>query len=378
MLIPAVLGVSAINHHNTAKDHQGSEKRLSSLQQTQAMPSEHEAFSSIANVTSKDAAIPLIPKTDLEYESTPLIADILYRHPATLYDPVAADGASNANIAWEQQHSDRWFIEEQRYAEERIIGGLIKNDRAAIASGLQMIQWGFAHQASDGSFVGTVDPFHSTSFFVAAVARSLLAIQQSPQANVYAAEVARFQPQLHRAARWMILPDVWQRGMALNQPYTHRRYLVAAALGLTGKLTGDQDLIRYAQASLQEGLQLQQPDGVNPEKEGYDSSYQMVGVVYAEQWVAYFPDDPLTSRVVTMINRALAWEQNRVLPSGMISHEGNTRTAGQEANRAGVIKVVSHRMVLRAFAYWSAMTGDSQWAAIAERIARYYYHHSIR
>ncbi|MDZ4877808.1 MAG: hypothetical protein CLLPBCKN_007243 [Chroococcidiopsis cubana SAG 39.79] len=312
-------------------------------------------------------------KTDLNYESTPLIVNVLYRYPSSLYNPVSPDGASNANIKWEQCKADRWFIEEQRYAEERIIAGLLKNDSQAIQSGFKMFDWGFARQSSDGSFKGTGDPFHSTSFFVQAVARTLLVLQQSPQASKYAYRIARYKPLVRRAARWMILPSVWKKGIERNEPYAHRRYLVAAALGLTGKLTGDRQLIDRARQSIKDGLSLQSLDGGNPEKGGYDTSYQMVGVVYAQRWVTYFPDDLLTPKVKAMINKALAWEQARISNAGEISSRGNTRTGGEEKSRAGRTKDVSSRIVLRGFAYWGAVTGDSKWSAIARKIANYYH-----
>ncbi|PSB48495.1 hypothetical protein C7B80_05410 [Cyanosarcina cf. burmensis CCALA 770] len=312
-------------------------------------------------------------KTDLHYESAPLIVNILYRHPSSLYNPVSPDSASNANIKWEQRKADRWFIEEQRYGEERIIAGLLKNDSQAIQSGFKMFDWGFARQSPDGSFAGTGDPFHSTSFFVQAVSRTLLVLQQSPQASKYADRIARYKPLVRRAARWMILPSVWKKGIERNKPYTHRRYLVAAALGLTGKLTGDPQLIDRARQSIKDGLSLQSPDGGNLEKGGYDTSYQMVGVVYAQRWVVYFPDDPLTPKVRAMINRALTWEQARILSTGEISSQGNTRTGGEEKSRTGRTKDISSRAVLRGFAYWGAVTGNVKWNAISRKIANYYY-----
>lgn len=312
-------------------------------------------------------------KTDFENESTNLIANVLYRYPSGLYKPVASNGARGANITWEQHQAEKWFIEEQRYGEERVIGGLLKNDEKAIQSGFKMFEWGFAHQARDGSFQGTADAFHSTSFFVQAVAHTLLVIQQSPQSKQYAQEVARYKTLVHRAARWMILPDVWKKGIKANSPYTHRRYAVAAALGLTGKLTGDQELIEFARESIDDGLSLQRQDGVNPEKGGYDSSYQMAGVVYAQRWVTYFPNDPLTARVAAMIDKALLWEQTRILPTGEISAEGNTRTAGQERGRTGKVKHPDNRLAIRGFAYWASVTGDQKWEAIAHSISQNYY-----
>ncbi|MBO3463995.1 hypothetical protein G7B40_006255 [Aetokthonos hydrillicola Thurmond2011] len=327
-----------------------------------------------ATEQSRNISARIPHKADFEYESSDLIANVLYKRLSSYYKSMAASGANGANVLWENKQSQNWYIEQQRYGEQLVIGGIIRNDPKAIRAGFKMFDWGFAHQAADGSFPGTSDPFHSTSFFVQAVAHTLLFIQQSPYAKDYAKEVQRYTPLVHRAALWMTSPKVWDRGSNNNQPYTHRRYLVAAALGLTGKLTGDRQLLNYAQASISDGLSLQKPDGVNPEKGSFDSSYQMVGVVYAQRWLTYFPNDELAPKVNGMINKALLWQKKRILPSGKINSEGNSRTAGQERGRTNKVKDVDYSATLRGFAYWSSITGNQQWNAIARRIAQYYTH----
>jgi len=321
----------------------------------------------------KQSAIVRDKLTDYECESSELITSLLYRRLSSFSDLMSPTGANGANVDWEKDRTDEWYIEVQRYGEGLIIGGLIKNDEKAIAAGFKMFDWGFARQSDDGGFAGTGDPFHSTAFFVQAVAHSLLAIQQSPHASKYADKVAHYKPLVHRAARWMILSEVWQKGIKHDKPYTHRRYLDAAALGLTGKLTGDRELVEYARQLISDGLALQRPDGVNPEKGGHDSSYQMVGVVYAQRWVTYFPEDSLTPKVETMIEKALAWVEKRILTTGEISTEGNTRSAGQESGRAGETKKIDYKTAIRGFAYWAAVTQNSKWGAIAQKIAEFYY-----
>jgi hypothetical protein len=197
-------------------------------------------------------------------------------------------------------------------------------------------------------------------------------VQQSPQAKKYAPQIEFYKPLVHRAATWMIRADVWNRGTRGNVLYAHRRYLVAAALGLTGKLTGDQELVQYSRRSLEDGLSIQRPDGVNPEKGGYDSSYQAVGLVYAQRWAMYFPNDALTPQVVAMVNRGLEWTETTILPSGQISTVGNTRTAGQETGISGRTKNVDYKMVFRGFAYWGLVTGNQRWLELAERISAFY------
>ena len=315
----------------------------------------------------------LSQKTDFEHESTDLIANVLYRHLSGLHKSMMSNGANGINVRWLRNQAGRWYIEDQRPGEELIIGGLIKNDPQAVEAGFKMFDWGFAHQVDDGSFSMTGDRFHSTSFFVEGVAHALLVIQQSSHSKQYAFQVAKYKPLVHRAARWMISSKVWEQGIRGNRPYTHRRYLVATALGLTSKLTGDEELIKYARKSIEDGLSLQRPDGVNPEKNGHDSSYQIVGVIYAQRWVMYFPQETITPKVVAMINKSLLWEQTRILPSGEISTEGNTRTAGEEKGRSGNVKTIDRKSALRAFAYWASVTGNQKWEESARQLAKFYY-----
>lgn len=314
-----------------------------------------------------------LSKTDFQVEASPLIANVLYRQPDSLYRAMSPSGAYGVNANWEKGEADTWFIEAQRQGEEVIIAGLVRGDRTAIEAGFKMFEWGFARQSADGGFAGTGDPFHSTSFFVQAVARSLLILQQSPYAAEYASQIAHYQPLLHRAAQWMIQPEVWQRGNNNNQPYTHRRYLVACALGLTSLLSSDRQFLDFAHLALKEGLLLQQPDGIHPEQGGFDSSYQMASVLFAARWVVYFPDDPLTPQVIRSIEKALTWQRTRLLPRGEIRSTGNTRTATQERRRTGQVKQIDYRTAFRGFAYWASVTENPQWSAIARRIARFHY-----
>ncbi|WP_375498935.1 hypothetical protein [uncultured Nostoc sp.] len=353
---------------------------LPTIKTTMVFAKQHSNYSNrqfevgLRTKQSNPSQLQLSQKTDFEHESTDLIANVLYRRLSGLQKSMMPNGANGANILWISNQARHWYIEEQRYGEDLIISGLINNDPQAIEAGFKMFDWGFAHQVDDGSFFMTGDRFHSTSFFVESVAHSLLVIQQSPYSEKYANQVAKYKPLVHRAARWMILPNVWKKGIRRNKPYSHRRYLVAAALGLTGKLTGDEELIKYSRKSVKDGLSLQRPDGVNPEKGGHDSSYQTVGIMYAERWVTYFPNDSLTPKVAQMIDKSLSWEQTRILPSGEISTKGNTRTGGREKIRDGSrYKKVGPGSQIRAFAYWASVTGNQKWEESARKLTKFYY-----
>ncbi len=318
-------------------------------------------------------AFTLLPAAnDLKVESSDLFVNAFYRSPASKYRAMAADGADPVNAQWELGQAKHWYIEQQRFGQSAIIAGIVKKDSSAIDAGLKAFEWGFNHQLADGSFDKTDDAFHSTSFFVEAVARSLLLLQQSPYADAYKSKIETESVMANRAALWMIQSDVLSKGKRGNAPYTHRRYLVAAALGLTGKLTNDAALVQASREFIQEGIALQRDDGANPEKGGYDSSYHAVGLDYAERWYIYLSDDAMAPAVRAMIERGLAWEETRVLASGQVSTDGNTRTAGQETGRNGAVKTVSYTSVITAFGRWGMLTADPHWTDLATRVSKYY------
>jgi hypothetical protein len=321
-----------------------------------------------ATVNSSGTTAPL---TDYQIDSTNLIANTVYGHLE--WSQMATDGAYAVNARWEQGQASHWYIEEQRYGEELIIGGIIHNNTAAINAGFTMFNWGFAHQAADGSFAGTSDPFHSTSLFVEAVAHACLVIQESPDAALYASQVATYTPELYKAAQWMTSADVWSTGIGNNSPYTHRRYLVADALAFTSLLVGgDANLMADARYEIQDGLAQQWSNGVNPELGGYDSSYQTVGISFAELWSKYFPNESLTASVNQMITAGLAWEETMILSTGEISTVGDTRT-GKEIGPNGTVKTVDWKKAVTAFAYWFEMTGNHQYLADGQKIAQWYF-----
>ena len=134
--------------------------------------------------------------------------------------------------------------------------GVADQDNEAIERGLKVLRWGLEQQQPDGSF-NCPDPFHSTSFFVEAAAHACLILNASQYANQYSEEVNWLKPRILRAANWMIEPAVQAAGKKHNAPYTHRRYLVAAALGEAGVLCFDESLTAKSRSYIREGISLQ-------------------------------------------------------------------------------------------------------------------------
>ena len=306
---------------------------------------------------------------DLRFETSEFMKSTAYRRVDRLAADSAPSGAvSPVNVQWDQNHAGNWYIEEQRYGTDAILGGIANQDVTAIERGLKILRWGFEQQQPDGSF-NCPDAFHSASFFVEAAAHACLLLSASQFAERYAAETNWMKPHVLKAALWMVQPSVDVLGRKHNAPYTHRRYLVAAALGEAGVLCSEQLLIAKSKDYIREGISLQDPSGFNPEKGGYDCNYQAVGLVFAERYYDLVADDQLKHELQGMLQKANTWLANQVLPDGTLNTTGNTRVgSGQELSRNRVPKKISYAQVYRAFYGWSLISGDSTFEQLAEKV----------
>lgn len=307
----------------------------------------------------------------LELVRDPLLERTIYRmdvqslHHAPRF---AADGAMGQNEKWERGEAPEWFIEGQRFGVDMVQSGLVTNTNALVGQGWTVLSWGFSKQSPDGGFAGTGDPLHSVSLFVEGAARALLLGKESGDASQLRA-LKKHAPALRAAALWLVRPDVATRGRKNDSPYTHRRYILAAALGETAALADDAALAQAAVAYARDGLTLQQPDGINPEKGGFDVNYQMVGVLMAGRYWPVCGDAALREQLRTMMGRAAAFELTKMDNQGMLSAEGSTRM-GHEPGRGGKIKTVNYKEMLQAFLLAAQITGDNRFRAAAERIAQ--------
>jgi len=282
----------------------------------------------------------------------PLLVASLYRHKVS--DAYASDGAAGVN-----RDSYR-YIEEQRQGAEWIVRGLAEGDAGWVALGWRILDWGVARQQPDGGF-GSGDAFHSTSFFVEALSRACIL-------DPTGANEARLSC-LRRGAAWLTSPSVEPRGAASNAPYTHRRFILAAALGQAAELTSDATLARRAAAWAREGLALQTGDGTDPERGGFDAGYQMVGVLFALRYLCGCADAALRASLREGVRRATKRELTRLAPDGSIDATGSTRIE-IEKSRAGKVKDVPYGEFMQALVFGAQALPEPAWLEPAERIGR--------
>jgi hypothetical protein len=117
------------------------------------------------------------------------------------------------------------------------------------------------------------------------------------------------------------------------------------------------------------GIAFQQPDGVNPERGGHDTSYQAYGLVYACRYYQVAADDKMRAELKPTLERAFAWLRTRIGPDGKIDGMGNTRTGpAAEPGRNGKPKQLDYYNTGICLAQWAQLSGDATSEEIARRV----------
>jgi len=308
---------------------------------------------------------------DIEIETSDFMKSTSYYNLEHLTDVIAPEGAfGSINRAWNGTSPD-WYIDEQRFGADLIAGGIAKRNTAAIDKGLLVLRWGFKQQQPDGGFSGR-DAFHGAALFVEASAHAVLLLKDSDYADTYGAVFKEFKPKLQDAARWLMRPDIETKGKPDDAPYSHRRYLMAAALGQVGALLNNQDITLRARDYAREGIKMQSSSGYNLERGGWDSSYQATGMLYASRYYTIATDPQLKTALYNMLEKAAHWETERIDMKGIVTPDDNTciGAGAFEKDRTGKVKEIAVGDVYKAFYYWSRISGNAKYEDLARKIAQ--------
>jgi len=312
------------------------------------------------------------PPTMLQLISNPLVTSAIHKRVQAHKVITSPDGASELS----QQYIDgkgKWFVENQRGGADLIEAGVVLKDHAMVAQGLLMFEWAFKRQSkTDGGWPETGDAFHSVSVFLIDVSRSLLAIQESqPEFKELEPRVQKMIPQVDAAGEWLLRPEVIGPGRDHDAPFTHRRWILAGVLGDVGQLANDPKLTAAAVEFAKAGLALQHDDGENPERGGFDVSYQMVDALQGSRYYTSLhctDNAELMAQIRVMLAKTCQWEMKHLLPDGSVDVAGSTRML-KETGRGGEIKHTNYKEVIQTFTYTSMITGDPQYLQVAKKMA---------
>jgi hypothetical protein len=116
---------------------------------------------------------------------------------------------------------------------------------------------------------------------------------------------------------------------------------------------------------------MQDPSGYNPEKGGYDVSYNAGGLEFAERYYTIVANKKLRDGLYDMLRKSIAWQASHVRSDGSVDTTGSTRVDGANAEISpnGAKKKLAVGQVYESFAYWAAISGDKSYENLAYKVA---------
>jgi hypothetical protein len=283
---------------------------------------------------------------------------------------------------------DTWSMGQQTFTVDLIELGVHKHDRSLIDKGVAGMDWGVAvpiddagvhhlHRDCDGRTVADYGETHHTTQWLESMGRAVYLLAASEYAGEFRSRIDAYIDHIEVVAKRLTRPENWEEweGNIKDEnghDFTHRTFMMAAALGLASTLTDDDgDAERWAETAAgiaQRGIGNQEDDGVNPERGGYDVQYQMYGTWLAEIYHSTLSRDrDLRPELEATIDRAIDWMTERIdRQTGQIVIGDSTRICA-ETNWWTGKAAESHYAAetVRAFLLWGHLRSDSDLLADA-------------
>lgn len=272
----------------------------------------------------------------------------------------------------------------QRHSSKLITYGILTRNVELIKSGIRVLEYGFAHQKPDGSFIDN-SPRQSAgsrasavAFFYHDLGHSLLLLKDSDWFQT-SEETASLRVRLNKLMNPASTSLTWLMGQQkplrhYDRNTTNRQFFNVVACYLTGKALGRSDAVRLGERAAQAVLQKQAEAGFFLEEGGYDSSYQAVSLRLALLLYTRLEPDAVSLRqnLWMAIDKGVRWQLNRILPTGKVSTAGNKRVYPNGERYFGREKQVDYKEVTVALNYYSKLSGAHLAQSAANRVLNFY------
>lgn len=256
------------------------------------------------------------------------------------------------------------------------------------------LEYAFAHQNSNGSYqlkppeeiindpaIGLPtkgDSVSAIAFFSYALSISFNSLYgsewfiNSNETSEIKGDIGSYRPDIERTLNYLMNHELILRQVDAEAP--NRLLFDAIAFYGLGKYTGNTRAQSLGIEFLNMALNLtNEEEGYFVEGGGWDSSYNGVAIKLGLELYSLLPanhpsKDLLGSRLVC----ATKWQETRILASGKISTEGNTRVYPGGESFLGNEKKVDVEKTVRAFYYFSVLADKKEYQALADRILDFY------
>ena len=265
-----------------------------------------------------------------------------------------------------------------------------RENLTALDQAVRATEYSFAHQRPAGDFTlvipanlatqpppSAADLASGVAFFLASAGPALLAFDESDwyrnaaATAPHRARVAALRPAVQRAAAWLVQQ---QRTLAAYDSLApNRLYFDAVAYYSLGRYLNDGPTQQVGLRFARQAMRSQHGRGYYQEGGGYDSSYQGVGLFLGFRLLTLLPaTEPLRADLWNSLSCGTNWQASRVLASGEISTQGNTRVYSGGEAFLGAEKQVAWTSTMLAFWSMYYFTGLNQYRDLATRLIGHY------
>jgi hypothetical protein len=302
------------------------------------------------------------------------------------------EGIDTRTRQWLQCKVPTWGIGGQTFIVDLVEDGVHRRDKSLVDKGVIGLDWGISvpidtkavhvlHRDCDGKTLEDYGGTHQTTQWLESLGRAVYLLASSPWAGEYAPKIHAYIARIEKIATLLSETKnyrTWEGHITYydHTQFTHRTYMMADALGQASTLTDNRaDAQRWAAMAEQiarRGLSLQRPDGVNPERGGYDVEYQMYGTWLSLVYRATLPDgSSVKADLDRMTDKSLQWYETRIKPNGQINMFGTTRVCRETLWTSGKPSgAFDPGEAIRVFLLWGHLTANSKYVADAQRMDR--------
>jgi len=273
------------------------------------------------------------------------------------------------------RQAGRWLgAGTQRGACRAVIAAVVVGDLAMADDAWRGVEVPFAHQAADGGFGSEKLPDDSNEkppgeainavfFFLQELGRAIVVIRESPHEAHFHARIVALEPGMRRAMSY--LSSRYDKIVANNLLAVNRIVIAAKAFGLCGLVLQDEPLVATSRKLVALALTRRDHEGVFIEKDGRDSSYNAVSILFGQVLALHVPIPEFEAALPA----AVAWQLTCIRESGEVDVSGNTRTGvNKEKSAFGEPKKVNYGEVVQALTLYGLVHHDRAALAAADRV----------
>jgi Ca2+-binding RTX toxin-like protein len=349
------------------------------------MSSQQRQGSSLTSNTQADTLTGLLP----QYFAT---SNPNFINLAVKSEQPDAVGRFGRNRDYQMYSSPYWQRGVWEYTQEAVFS----KNAAKVDLALKGLEFAFNKQLSNGNFSFVPVPdiaessqqdvglngqsdLRATAFFMAALGTSLTTYQESQwfqtdsQNQSFRDRLTLLTPKIKKTLDFLSLDNNVSR-LQKDVGDTNRIWYWGLAYYGAGKFLNDtkaqQIGLNFAQKALS---QFDPVTGIFWENGGSDSSYQAVNMVVASRFSFLLDkNDPLRTKIQQAVVKAAAWEQSKILSTGEVSTNGNSRIYDGGESFMGKEKVIDKKQVVLGMSYAALFSNSQTYWRTAERVSDYY------